>query len=760
LQDLIRFEPPEVIFAFQYGMFFLLYSPPNVELTITFEFTVTLKVGFNLDTKGIREAVEQGKPEKVLNSFALMDTFDGVDEAMITMTASIIIAVDVSAVIVKVGVSGAITFRVKVDLFDPFPETSKGLIRPFELLSIGSGPLDWFTFSLEIWITIKLYIKIGFYAGFVEVTLWKYEKSFQFNIIDPLIFTPKKPTPPVELSNGSLKLLSAGSSASSSTQLECTGLDGTMGDETIECSYGIVFASYSGVKSIVAATSGDYYLRAIKSEVNLSGYAVGVATLDYRSAGVDVIANNMITIKEKEILLGDFNMKFASIGSGILLLPEPEQAGLMTYVGGQCDSTWHLEGHSNLYINANEIKPDCVIEPTGGTATTAIFTVDFGFDKAESKSKYEECQDGNRVELRTLGEGMQVVIIRNDGKASPVTFTYTLPPVFTNFIIKMTKCKDEVILEDTQKVIGSVSISTGGENDIIKLGNAEDGLNSIYMPVTIYGGDGDDRLVVDDSASSLGKRNGFLTAGSIFGLLNGALLADIDYTDIEILDIKLSRGENEFEVQSTAQDMMVNIIGQDGNDDIYIQETQGNIQVYAGGGDDTFYLYGLGKDVTASFYGEEGNDKIWIDGTNHSATSPPVNFFEGSILRWSGGPGDDTMHITLSAVGTSNINIFEDFEGINDVNIDCANLTTVMLSRENFLANIHNTSDQKSTVERINLEDTATINTIFIRLNGGENEMYFDDTFAPMDVYGGSGVDREYAVCQFSLLLSCSPILY
>lgn len=46
-------------------------------------------------------------------------------------------SVEVSAVFVKVGVSGGITATVEIDLFDPFPETSNGLVRPFELLALG-----------------------------------------------------------------------------------------------------------------------------------------------------------------------------------------------------------------------------------------------------------------------------------------------------------------------------------------------------------------------------------------------------------------------------------------------------------------------------------------------------------------------------------------------------------------------------------------------------------------------------------------------
>jgi len=60
-------------------------------------------------------------------------------------------------------------------------------------------------------------------------------------------------------------------------------------------------------------------------------------------------------------------------------------------------------------------------------------------------------------------------------------------------------------------------------------------------------------------------------------------------------------------------------------------------------------------------------------------------------------------HIKLSSLATSDIDIFNALSGITDVNIDCANMATVMLSRENFLANIHNASNPSSTVEQINL---------------------------------------------------------
>ena len=57
-------------------------------------------------------------------------------------------------------------------------------------------------------------------------------------------------------------------------------------------------------------------------------------------------------------------------------------------------------------------------------------------------------------------------------------------------------------------------------------------------------------------------------------------------------------------------------------------------------------------------------------------------------------------------------------------------------------------------MERINIEQelgddneynsTAVVNDFFINLNGGENKMFFDDTFAKMDVYGGTSDDGKF----------------
>ena len=94
----------------------VLYTPPTVELVISFGVSLTVEYSLVLDTKGIREAVKEKNPLKALNSFGIRDVIDEVDSALIVFEASVSAAIEVSAAIVKVGASGGITVTVEIDL--------------------------------------------------------------------------------------------------------------------------------------------------------------------------------------------------------------------------------------------------------------------------------------------------------------------------------------------------------------------------------------------------------------------------------------------------------------------------------------------------------------------------------------------------------------------------------------------------------------------------------------------------------------------
>lgn len=113
---------------------------------------------------------------------------------------------------------------------------------------------------------------------------------------------------------------------------------------------------------------------------------------------------------------------------------------------------------------------------------------------------------------------------------------------------------------------------------------------------------------------------------------------------------------------------------------------------------------------------------------------------------------NDESTVTLTSTGSSNIELFDDAgEGTNKLTIECSNFACYLLSRRNFIANIHNGSDANSDVERISVDtDGVSLNTIQINLNNGENEMYFD---------GKQNGVFQNLICDDDHILFCSVTL-
>ena len=209
-----------------------------------------------------------------------------------------------------------------------------------------------------------------------------------------------------------------------------------------------------------------------------------------------------------------------------------------------------------------------------------------------------------------------------------------------------------------------------------------------------------------------------------------------------------------------------------GDDNLLIYDSYGqSITVYAGAGNDDINFTGMAENLLANFYGDEGNDRIDFDGRG-GTNDGTVNTFDGSTLRWSGGDGRDTAKIIFTSFGTTTYELFEDTLDENKLIVECADFDCNLLSRENFLANIHDVDNPQSTVERIQIErirvdgdgacttdeelydcskdcwtPTAEIPSgISLFLNGGNNSAFFDDTIAPFDVNGGPENDGKFIV--------------
>lgn len=65
-----------------------------------------------LDSKGIREAIQEENWVKAFNSFAIRDIIDGVDSPLIVLEAKVYLTVEVSAVFVVIGVTGGLSCRI------------------------------------------------------------------------------------------------------------------------------------------------------------------------------------------------------------------------------------------------------------------------------------------------------------------------------------------------------------------------------------------------------------------------------------------------------------------------------------------------------------------------------------------------------------------------------------------------------------------------------------------------------------------------
>ena len=65
-----------------------------------------------LDSKGIREAVQEKNPVKALNSFAIRDIIDDIDSPLIEITATVSVGVEVSLELIGIGVKGRLTIVV------------------------------------------------------------------------------------------------------------------------------------------------------------------------------------------------------------------------------------------------------------------------------------------------------------------------------------------------------------------------------------------------------------------------------------------------------------------------------------------------------------------------------------------------------------------------------------------------------------------------------------------------------------------------
>jgi hypothetical protein len=733
-------------------MTFTLYTPPTVTLTVFFEFSVRFKYGLVLDTKGIREAIEQKKPEKALNSFALKDTFDGVDEPLVTMTATVGFEVEVSAVIVAVSVGGSITLTATIDFYDPYPDTSGGLVRPFEMFSFSKNPVDWFEFTVSLTLELFVSIKIGIFFGFGSITLYEYKITFSIELIPLLYIAPGAPDPIVTCNDDkSMTILNL----PGSKNIQCTSLDGSVGDETIECIVDDFIQSCYNVNKVETQTGqvNNLILRDVQSptDIQFNFASTHVMELDYKAAGLSVLSDDVIVISEKKALVGTFTSKFTT-DSAILLLPKPDKSFLTTTIGGNCNTAWTLEGHTNLEVKVAEIKTKCNIIATGGVLIATAF-IDFS---SGSRRELKSCGANDGYDITITTKAIAAIAATDAIPAIPARETIDIQymegstrknieiaELFHSLQIKGSECADTILIEKTLDNGGSISFDGFGGDNEITVGSS-DGLDSIRNKIIIKGGDGMDTLKLNNAGSLKANPSGVLTSSMVSGLTkgqlkNGTRIDEIEFEKIEVLEITLSSSlANDFTITSSPQKSDTTIRGSGMSDTFYVKETQGDLTLHAGGGNDEIYITGLADSATAVIYGDAGEDYLEVDGRG----STLVNTLNTSTVRWNGGGDNDDLKMFFTSTGNTVVDIFGDNSGSNTLQVECVDFDSTVLSRATFIANIHDSKTKSS--ERINFQSTdGNLASVLLNLNGGKNKAYFDDTMAEFTVFGGDNADGK-----------------
>lgn len=102
-------------------------------------------------------------------------------------------------------------------------------MRPFELLALGTSPLDWFEAKISVILNLAVFIKVGLFIkipliGKIEVVLYKKKWEYKQNLLGPITLQPKMFSKVAEVSSsGQLLLQEPG--------LMCESKGGSVGEE-------------------------------------------------------------------------------------------------------------------------------------------------------------------------------------------------------------------------------------------------------------------------------------------------------------------------------------------------------------------------------------------------------------------------------------------------------------------------------------------------------------------------------------------------
>jgi hypothetical protein len=645
----------------------VLYPAPTVTLEIGFGVSVTVDYALVLDSKGVREAVQEKNPIKALNSFAFRDTFDGVDKPLVVFEIKVTASVSVSAVIVKIGVSGGITITIEFDFYDPNPATSGGLIRPFELFSISPNPLDWFEVTINAYVTISFYVQVGIFLGLFDIILYEYRVSFNIVIIDSLKITPQlKCRVATKDQSGRIAL----ATPCEPDAITCKHIDGGSGDETVQCwtpekEYPII-GYFEQVSSLVAQEEMTLTINCIESAFDIS--MIEEVILDYNQC--TIFSDEGLTIGGKLVSATQGPITIRNLRSGTIYLPTPAQDFLSVTIFQGCNAFWTLYGDSALNVMASQVESACMVEARGGTKES-VLTVDL---TSTGDGQYCVNKEVAIDLLPGVGEPRGMVKINDVVK---VKFNSA---IYTDIVIEdhTLDCDNTIHVMELSQRVKSVLIKTYGGNDTIVIGSANRPFEDvIHGSIDVDGGDGlDDKIIVHDGSTQ--QKNQTLSPTLISGIqAKTNETATFFYKNIERMELNLGQyvnaevaatvdltirynNSNSNDIHSTSLDGVLNIksIGHS-RETITIGNSKGNVNIDLGSGDHVI-------DVSNSI----GDVNIQISGGNNNMTVYNVDGDLSIVCQHAGNDNDVSVHNVL---GDSSI-VCED-TGVGTHVIDISNNT-------------------------------------------------------------------------------------
>jgi len=202
----------------------------------------------------------------------------------------------------------------------------------------------------------------------------------------------------------------------------------------------------------------------------------------------------------------------------------------------------------------NEIGDGCVVNAYSGLMTDfATLIIDLSNDSSDGSSCVEGGENLVIIEESGWGDSLVVRFNENDQSGKSVT----VDRKFGDIRINLSNCDDMVEIRSTLEFGTTVVVHGYNGNDVVTLGTDEMGMDEIRSSIVINGGDGNDRLVVNDRGAVLPVQDGSrLTRVSMEGLLPSSLigavhLPSIAYSNIEELSLVLPIvGNNRFNVES------------------------------------------------------------------------------------------------------------------------------------------------------------------------------------------------------------------